>query len=73
MSILDEVFNAGMMGEPERLDFIIREHQKLEVRVARLEELLRSKGIITDEEHTRLVRSATRAEVTEGTEATEST
>ena len=63
MSVLDELFNEGMMGEPERLDHIIREHEKLRARVSQLEDLLRSKGILTDEERARLAGPETNRHV----------
>jgi hypothetical protein len=54
MSILNDMLNTGLMGEPQRLDYIIREHEKLQARVTRLEELLLSKGVITEGEKTTL-------------------
>jgi hypothetical protein len=50
MSILNSILTTSQMGEPARLDYIIREHEKLEARVESLVNLLRSKGLITDEE-----------------------
>jgi hypothetical protein len=54
MSVLNDLLNTGLMGEPQRLDYVIREHERLQRRVSDLEELLKSKGIISDEERTRL-------------------
>lgn len=53
MAVLNDLLNLGMMGEPQRLDHVIRELEKLQRRVAELEELLRSKGIIAVEQQTR--------------------
>ena len=54
MSILNDLLSAGQMGEPDRLDYVIREHEQLLSRVEALIELLRSKGLITDEEASQL-------------------
>ncbi len=58
MSVVNDLFNAAFMGEPERLDYVIEEHKKLQARVAQLEELLKSKGIVTTQELNRLERLA---------------
>ena len=50
MAILSDMLNMGMMGEPARLDHVIREHERLEAKFNRLAELLTSKGLITKEE-----------------------
>lgn len=50
MSILNDMLNGGMMGEPERLDYVIHEHEKLQARVNQLIELLIAKGLITTQE-----------------------
>jgi hypothetical protein len=42
MSILD----AWLMGEPRRLDYVIREHEKLRRQVETLTELLVARGVI---------------------------
>lgn len=62
MSILNNMLNAGLMGEPQRLDYVIREHDRLQARVDRLTELLRSKGLITSEELSALESAAESAE-----------
>jgi hypothetical protein len=54
MAVLNDLLNVGMMGEPQRLDYVIREHERLRRRVAELEQLLRSKGILTAEDQARL-------------------
>jgi hypothetical protein len=54
MSILNDMLNIGGMGEPQRLDYVIREHEKLQARVIRLEELLLAKGLITEGEKSAL-------------------
>jgi len=58
MSILNSMLNAGLMGEPQRLDYVIRAHDLLQARVDRLTELLRSKGLITAEELSALEAAA---------------
>ena len=50
MATFSDMLNIGMMGEPARLDYLIREHEKLEAKFRRLAELLTSKGLITREE-----------------------
>lgn len=40
MAIFSDMLNIGMMGEPARLDHLIREHEKLEAKFNRLMELL---------------------------------
>jgi hypothetical protein len=36
MSILNDLMNVGTMGESQRIDYIIREHEKLKVQVEAL-------------------------------------
>ena len=47
MAIFSDMINIGMKA---RLDHVIREHERLEVRFNRLVELLASKGLITRDE-----------------------
>ena len=54
MSILNDMLNMGMMGEPGRVDYVIREYEKLEARLTRLEGLLLAKGLITNAEQSAL-------------------
>ena len=54
MSILNDMLNIGGLGEPRRLDYVIREYETLQARVVRLEELLEAKGVITSAERSRL-------------------
>ena len=50
MSALNDLLNVNQMGEPQRLDYIIREHEKLQARVSRLEALLQARGLLSPEE-----------------------
>jgi hypothetical protein len=65
MSILNDMLNFGGMGEPHRLDYVIREHEKLQARVIRLEELLLAKGLITEREKSTLDSQEDRSFVAE--------
>jgi hypothetical protein len=49
MNLLDDAF-GGMPGEPARLDYIIREHEKLERRFAALAELLLANKVLSRDE-----------------------
>ena len=62
MSILSSVLNAQMMGEPQRLDYVIREHEKLERKVDALIELLVSKELLTRSEIERAVHATGEAD-----------
>ena len=50
MSILNDLLNVRTMGESARLDYVIREHEKLKVQFDALTELLVSSNLITREE-----------------------
>ena len=50
MSGMNDVFDVfALPGEPARLDYIIREHEKLKQQVEILTALLVAKGIMTSE------------------------
>lgn len=59
MSILNSILNTSQMGEPARLDYAIREQERLVAQVDALVALLRSKGLITEEEASRLAPAPT--------------
>ena len=42
------------MGESDRLDYVIREHEALKARVAALVTMLSDKGVLTRDERVRL-------------------
>jgi len=50
MSILNSILATSQRGEPQRLDYAIREHEKLEARLEALIALLRSRELITAKE-----------------------
>jgi len=54
MSILNSILNTSQMGEPARLDYAIREQERLLAHIDALVALLQSKGVITEEEASRL-------------------
>lgn len=47
MTILDDLFNASLHGEPARLDATIRDQEQLQQQFTRLLDALRDKGLIT--------------------------
>ncbi len=47
---LSDILGTTLLGESDRLDYVIREHEKLEQVVQRLMTTLTSKGIMTTEE-----------------------
>ena len=59
MSLLDETIWGGIPGESDRLDHIIKEHEKLERRFAALVQLLADKQVLSpdDVEHLRRERA----------------
>jgi hypothetical protein len=58
MSILDSMLNAGQMGEPDRLDYAIRENENLKARFDALLALLLSSGVITSEQAAELAQDS---------------
>jgi hypothetical protein len=58
MSILNDILNTSQMGEPARLDYAISENEKLKAQVDALVALLVAKGIVTEDEASRLQAAA---------------
>lgn len=61
MSVIDDLFRTSV-GEPARLDYIIREHDKLKKRVEALEYFLISKGLLTRDERAHLAEITRRSD-----------
>jgi hypothetical protein len=58
MSILNDLLNTAQMGEPDRLDHAFAENAKLRAQFEALIVLLQSKGIVSEEEASRLMAEA---------------
>jgi hypothetical protein len=54
MSILNDLFNAGTLGESNRLDFVVRECDRLQTQFNQLVALLAEKNLLTPADLDRL-------------------
>ena len=58
MTLLNDLFSVRTMGEADRLDYIIREHDKLQEQFKSLIATLALKGALTPEEVARLTATS---------------
>jgi hypothetical protein len=66
MALINDLLNVGTMGESNRLDYAIREHEALQAKYAALKAsvdtliaVLRQKGVLTDDEESALLLDVT--------------
>lgn len=57
MSILNDLLSIGSMGESGRLDYVVREQDKLQARFAALLGVLAANGALTPDDVARLAQA----------------
>ncbi len=58
MSVLSDLFSVRTLGESDRLDYVIGEHDKLTGHFKSLVEMLEAKGVLAHDEVVRLTATS---------------